>query len=698
MKTLVLALMLIMLITLTVLPTSLGCGGGNEVIIPATTKVLSEESLGYISSVTEDLSVITFADPTVELKSLTEGDVIVSDVSDATPYGLLRKVTGVTLKGDELVVETTSATLEEAIQKAKIEVDWSLGSQEGAPNAFLPFAGVACAEDDSLFPIVIDTVLYDLDGNNDTTDDQIKATGSLDLEADFDFLLDIDDHKVKELELTITITETAEMNISGDISLVDIHPEPVVLLSQKLPTVTIWAGWVPIVIVPKLSVHVGFDGEVTASISAGVTQEAKAKAGLRYKNGDWSPIKELSNTFDWVSPSLDVKCQVKAYAGPVLSFLLYGISGPYGDVDGYLELEADPFKTPWWQLYGGINADIGIKVEVLGDEIADYELPGVIDYRKLLAEAAGEHGESAVPTHSATPECGWTFGGDNNAVGYGLIETADGGYLIAGRIEFISVDGLSNTDVYLMKIDTSGKEEWHQTIGGSYQDIVEPFPFSNNAEGGYYLYMKTIYNEKDGTYYKITLDDKGREKSRIEIDQSEYLGRIPKYSYDLNMKDWPEGVLYSGVPTMDSGFIIGGTTIGTRSELDGDACLKKFDNYGSEIWTQTYDLGKHEDIWALQQTIDGGYIITGITGHKYFKDGHLYTYDKTTDIFLIKVDENGGEKWRKTFGGQSSDYSLGIIQAGDGGYIVAGHTYSYGSESDIYVIKTDKEGNCLSWR
>jgi formylglycine-generating enzyme required for sulfatase activity len=78
---------------------------------------------------------------------------------------------------------------------------------------------------------------------------------------------------------------------------------------------------------------------------------------------------------------------MKGYAGAQLSLMLYGVTGPYAELDAYLKLEADTAGDPWWTLYGGLEALGGVKMEVLGHSLADYESPSIIGYRLALAQA-----------------------------------------------------------------------------------------------------------------------------------------------------------------------------------------------------------------------------------------------------------------------------------------------------------------------
>jgi hypothetical protein len=102
-------------------------------------------------------------------------------------------------------------------------------------------------------------------------------------------------------------------------------------------------------------------------------------------------------------------------------------------------------------------------------------------------------------------------------------------------------------------------------------------------------------------------------------------------------------------------------------------------------WNKTYG-GTGSDFGsALVQTSDGGYALAGET-ETYGAGGD--------DFWLVKTDSSGNMQWNKAFGGTNDDRAYSLIQTSDGGYALAGQTYSYGAgDSDFWLVKTDANGN-----
>jgi uncharacterized delta-60 repeat protein len=146
-----------------------------------------------------------------------------------------------------------------------------------------------------------------------------------------------------------------------------------------------------------------------------------------------------------------------------------------------------------------------------------------------------------------------------------------------------------------------------------------------------------------------------------------------------------DDVAYSVQQTSDGGYIVAGWTGSFGAGLT-DFFLIKTDASGNLQWAKTYG-GMYDDrAHSVQQTSDGGYIVAGWTG----------SFGASADIFLIKTDANGNVQWAKTYGGANEDRALSVRQTSDGGHIVAGWTNSFGAGShDFLFIKTDANGNVI---
>lgn len=142
----------------------------------------------------------------------------------------------------------------------------------------------------------------------------------------------------------------------------------------------------------------------------------------------------------------------------------------------------------------------------------------------------------------------------------------------------------------------------------------------------------------------------------------------------------------SVLQTSDDGYMVVGTSRYYDSEINY-LYLIRTDAEGDTLWTRVLGGKEHESGTFIQKTSDSGYIITGSTNS--FGAGN-------SDMYLIKTDDKGDTLWTKTFGGTGIDYGICVRQTEDQGYIIAGHTDSYGSGFyDIYLVKTDAAGDTL---
>lgn len=113
--------------------------------------------------------------------------------------------------------------------------------------------------------------------------------------------------------------------------------------------------------------------------------------------------------------------------------------------------------------------------------------------------------------------------------------------------------------------------------------------------------------------------------------------------------------------------------------------LVKTDSLGDTLWTSTYGGTGLERGYSVQQTTDGGYIITGSTN----------SFGNGDQMYLIKADSLGDTLWTKVYGDTSGEGGYSVQQTADGGYIITGFTASFGNGLQVYLVKTDSLGDTL---
>ena len=358
------------------------------------------------------------------------------------------------------------------------------------------------------------------------------------------------------------------------------------------------------------------------------------------------------------------------------------------------------FGQGWEQTLGGENLEHGYWVQQTLD--GGYIITGQVGIMGQLSNVG------LIKTNGiGEEEWSQNFGGENSEVGYSVQQTNDGGYIIVGKIYL----GGSNWDVFLIKTDFNGNIEWSQNFGGENSDVG--LSVQQTSDGGYIITGSTFL-EGENQLILIKVNEYG-DLTWSKNPGFSSVGRSVQQTNDggyiitgVSNHMWSDLILIktdlngelvwekffggnnndsgqSVQQTSDGGYIITGTY--QINDLNYDVYLIKTDINGDEEWSKIFGDENNDSGNSVQQTIDGGYIITGTYETDYLN----------YDVYLIKTDINGDEEWVQTFGGENEDNGHSVQQTSDSGYIITGNTNSFGGGSyDIYLIKTDPQGNVTS--
>ena len=312
-------------------------------------------------------------------------------------------------------------------------------------------------------------------------------------------------------------------------------------------------------------------------------------------------------------------------------------------------------QTSWWRTFGDSLADVGYSVRqtadggfIIGGSTASFDA-GVTDVYLVKTSATG--GETWHRAWGDTMEDG----------GKSVQQTADSGYIIAG---YTGSYGAGGHDVYLIRTNSSGDTLWTRTYGGTSGDAGNWVATTSDA--GYVI-----------TGYTWSF---GAGNSDVYLVKTDAAGDTV-WTRAFGGASGDEG--YSVQQTIDGGYVVAGVTNSFGAGI-ADVYLIKTDAAGDTVWTRTYGGTSNDEGYSVQQTADSGYIIVGYTSS--FGAGNQ-------DVYLIKTNAVGQVVWTNTYGGSLRDWGNSVAQVPGGGYMTAGVTRSFGAGAqDVWLIKTDAQG------
>ena len=298
-----------------------------------------------------------------------------------------------------------------------------------------------------------------------------------------------------------------------------------------------------------------------------------------------------------------------------------------------------------------------------------------------------------------------TYGGSKDDRGQSIVQTKDGGYALTGYAESSDGDGSMNNgfhDNWLLKLDASGSIEWEKSFGFSGHD--HSYDLVETEDGGLFFvgFLDITSARIDGN------TEKGNTITRHGV--GEFWGTKIDKKAAIQWRGYYGGTnndrAHSVVKADDGGYVMAGFTESSDFDIENsrgsyDFWIVKVDDKGNLVWENSFGGTGIERAEDIAKTLDNGYVVTGIT---FSNDLDVSENHGESDIWLVKIDENGNIIWDKSYGGSQFDDGQSVALSKNGGYIISGNTKSSdgdsnsnAGENDIWLIKTDANGN-MEWQ
>ncbi|MBI2930265.1 MAG: hypothetical protein HYY16_01320 [Planctomycetes bacterium] len=356
--------------------------------------------------------------------------------------------------------------------------------------------------------------------------------------------------------------------------------------------------------------------------------------------------------------------------------------------------------------------------------IPDAVLAGETTYfwRVIAVNSSGQTVATNTPFSFTTlpaPRWARSFGGTANDEAFATVPTADGGYLVTGYTS--SFSGSPTSDAWILKLNADGSPTWQKRYGGP--EVNDQFRSVQVLNDGSFITVGSTDMDVTGDVWVVKLNANGS-----IVWQKMYGGPAGDYGADIHQ-------------TSDGGYIVGATTGSFGPATVFNVWILKLDATGEIVWQKTYGGAGDDYLHSVQQTPDGEYVVAGFSNSfsssqdawifKLNADGTMawqraygpsgtnserataiavnddgtsvvagYTSVSGGSLYAwaLKLNADGTAAWHRSYSGGVADYAKFITPTGDGGYIMAGETYSFGNgQFDAWILNLTPDGS-VDWQ
>lgn len=313
----------------------------------------------------------------------------------------------------------------------------------------------------------------------------------------------------------------------------------------------------------------------------------------------------------------------------------------------------------------------------------------------------------------------WARHSDNHTTFSDIQPTTDGGFIAVGGINPLgasspSAVAVAGENAWMVKTDDTGGVVWQKSYGGS--DFERFIEVKQTPDGGYLAvgYTKSTDGDVVGNHggsdiWIVKTNDTGA------IQWSKCYGGTNHEQ--MNTILFGAGAPYMTnmvAPTSDGGYVIVATTSSNDGQVSGyhgashvaaenrgDIWMIKIDSTGTLLWQKCIGGSMNEWASTILKTADGGFIIGAVTSSSdgdalgSNQHGGRHSVSEGGDYWVVKTDSVGTVQWQKCYGGSSFELTSGLIASQEGGYLIAGASYS--TDGDVSAQIAGIGNNTKPW-
>lgn len=358
----------------------------------------------------------------------------------------------------------------------------------------------------------------------------------------------------------------------------------------------------------------------------------------------------------------------------------------------------------WQKSYGGTGSDAANAIVATSDGgfiMAGYASSNDGDITGLHNGLYPQDFWIVKISNSGTIQWQKALGGSSDDYAESIIQTTDGGYIVAGHSSSNDGDATgwhhgnlyASYDYWVVKLSSTGVVQWQRSYGGLENELA--YSIVQASDGGYII--AGIANQNDGD---VTGNHGGNDFWIVKL----YSDGIIQWKKSFGGTD--QDVASSIIQTADGGFAVTGYTSSNNGDVTGfhgalDFWVVKMSSSGVLQWQKSLGGTGSESANSIIQTTDGGFMVAGSTGSN---NNDVSGNHGGNDGWLVKLSSTGALQWQKTYGGTADDLAQSIVQTTDGGYVFSGNTYSNNGDvtanqglSDYWIVKINSMG-VIEWQ